>query len=120
MTHDELMAKAMQPANVPCNGCRACCKQDRIVLKEAEASAFRWHFEGGQKVLDRKENGECVYLTPEGCAVHAAPPDVCRRFDCRVLFLLTPKDKRRIRIEQNPTMKDVYEAGKKRLSTLDE
>ena len=118
MTRDELIARKAQPASVPCGSCRACCKQDRIVLNDDEADRFAWHHEGADKVLDRKANGECIHLTASGCGVHAAPPDLCKRFDCRVLFLLTPKAARRIRIEQNPTMKQVYEAGKTRLATL--
>lgn len=119
MTRVELIARKALPANVPCGSCRACCKQDRIVLVDDEADRFAWHYEGTDRVLDRKPNGECIHLTEHGCGVHAAPPDICRRFDCRVLFAITPKAVRRLRVQQNPSMKAVYEAGKTRLSTLD-
>jgi Fe-S-cluster containining protein len=115
----DLLARAALPADVPCGSCRSCCKSDRIVLcGKDDPTAFKWHYENGLRVVDRKANNECVYLAEGGCSVHDAPPDVCRRFDCRVLYLLTPKTKRRIRIQQNPTMKDVYHAGKARLDTL--
>jgi hypothetical protein len=110
-----------RPASVPCNGCTACCRQDRIVLDASrgdDLALYRWHYELGTPVLDRKESGECVYLGPKGCTIHRIAPDICRRFDCRILFVTTPKDVRRARVQQNPTMIQVYEAGKKRLRTL--
>lgn len=120
MTQSELLALRARTASVPCGSCRACCKSDRIVLSEKDdAARFAWHFEQGVKVLDRKPNDECIYLTADGCGRHGDAPDICKRFDCRVLFLTTPKQTRRIRIQQNPTMQDVYEAGKKRASTLE-
>ena len=118
MTHDELLALKIQPSNVPCGTCRACCKHDVIYLCEEESHKFTWHLEQDRKVINRKPNDECVYLTATGCSVHNDAPDICKRFDCRVLFLLTPKANRRIRIMQNPSMVDVYEAGKTRLHTL--
>jgi Fe-S-cluster containining protein len=119
MNKADLEARKQQPADVPCGTCRACCKQDVIYLRPDEAARFPAHIEGGRLVLDRKPNGECIHLTERGCAVHDAPPDICRRFDCRVFFLTTPKTQRRIRIQQNPTMRHVYAAGKARLDTLE-
>lgn len=112
------MIDTNKPSTVPCGSCVACCKRDRITLMPEEAGRFHWHFEGGQIVLDRKPNGECVYLD-KGCAVHDDQPTLCRQFDCRVLFLNTPKTKRKIRIQQNPTMAEVYRAGKSRLATME-
>lgn len=106
-----------QPASVPCGTCVACCRDDQIVVRDDEAHKFAWHFEAGRKVLNRKDNGECIYLG-KGCAVHDDPPDICRRFDCRVLFLETPKAKRKRRIVENPNMRFVYAAGKARIHTL--
>lgn len=114
-----LQALKSHPASVPCGSCRACCKQDVIALAPTDTHE-KWHLESGRRVLDRKANGECVYLTDQGCSTHDNQPDICKRFDCRVLFLTTPKTQRRIRIQQNPTMREVYAAGKKRASTLEE
>ena len=69
-------------------------------------------------VLDRKGNGECVYLTPAGCGIHGKAPEICRRMDCRVLYLLTPADLRQRRADESPNMAQVYEAGRERLATL--
>lgn len=118
MTRDDLIARKQQVADVPCGTCHACCERDRIVLTEQESARFAWNFEGPQRVLDRKPDGSCIYLTARGCSVHDDAPDICRRFDCRVLFLITPKGVRRQRVEQNPTMRLVYDAGKRRLDTL--
>lgn len=119
MSPIELQERKRLPADVPCGSCRACCKQDMVHLgPNDDHEAFAWHLEAGKPTLNRKPNGECIYLTSGGCSVHESPPDICRRFDCRVLFLSTPKAQRRIRIAQNPTMASVYEAGKKRLETL--
>lgn len=93
-----------------------------ILGPQDNPDAFRWHFEvlRGQKVaaLDRKANGECVYLTPAGCGIHGNAPDICGRMDCRVLYLLTPADLRQRRTVENPNMAIVYEAGRERLKSL--
>lgn len=118
MTPEQIASLKARSASVPCGACHACCERDRVILRDDEAARFAWHYEGSAKVLDRKGNGQCVYLTARGCSVHDDAPDICRRFDCRVLFLITPKSVRRQRVEQNPTMRAVYEAGKRRLDTL--
>jgi hypothetical protein len=121
LTASQLQSMRALPASVPCGSCRACCRNDAIQLgPKDDLDAFRWHIERGLPTLDRKPSGECIYLTERGCSVHAAPPDICRRFDCRVLFLTTPKAERRIRVQVNPSMVDVYAAGKKRAHTLEE
>jgi hypothetical protein len=109
-----------KPASVPCTGCTACCKQDLIRLdpERDDMDAFAWHYEGGRPTLDRKQNGECVYLAPAGCGIHDRAPTVCRAFDCRVLEMTVPPRVQAIRIMQNPTMGAVYEAGRARRASL--
>lgn len=80
--------------------------------------AYRWHREGDYAVLDRKDNGECIYLTASGCGIHGRAPDICRRMDCRVLVLLTPAHVRERRVAENPHMARVYEAGLALVDTL--
>ncbi len=119
LTREVLEAKKQQISSVPCGFCRACCTHDRVVLGPADdPKAFRWHVEDGYAVLDRQADGACVYLTAEGCGIHERAPLICRRFDCRVLFLLTPEAVRRRREAQNPQMAQVYDAGRERASTL--
>jgi Fe-S-cluster containining protein len=67
-------------------------------------------------VLDRQPNGDCIFLGPTGCEVHGAAPEICRRFDCRVLYLLTPADQQAARVAQNAQMGLVYAAGAARLA----
>lgn len=122
MTYAELIARKERPADVPCGSCSACCRRDVIELRPErgdDLARYRHHFEAGRPVLDRKASGECVYLGTSGCTIHEAAPDICRRFDCRVLFLTTPKMRRRIRVQQNASMADVYYAGKLRAATLE-
>lgn len=122
MTHAELIARKERPADVPCGACSACCRLDVIELRPERGDVvarYRHHFEAGRPVLDRKPSGECTYLGREGCTIHGEAPDICRRFDCRVLFLTTPKQQRRTRVRQNPTLAGVYRAGKVRASTLE-
>lgn len=120
MTRDQLLERKAQHSRVPCGDCRACCKQDRILLgKGDDLLRLKWHLEDGVPVVDRKDDGQCIYLGKSGCSIHKNAPNICKRFDCRVLFLTTPKAQRRIRIEQNPTMRAVYEAGKTRAATLE-
>lgn len=110
---------SMTTTPINCNGCTACCKRDTIRLRPSDdPEKYHWHTEGSDKVLDRKANHECVYLTPKGCGIHGNAPEVCRQFDCRELFNSTPKVQRRIHIASNSTMHDVYEAGKKRVHQL--
>lgn len=103
--------------SVNCDGCTACCKRDRVALGPTDdPRAYRWHVEDNYAVLDRKPNGECVYLAESGCSIHGAAPLICRRFDCSELVAMTPTHVRVIRIEQNPTMAAVYAAGIQRMT----
>ena len=118
-TTAELQALKKQPARVPCGNCSACCRHDRVMLgPEDDPMAYRWHAEGGYAVLDRKANGECTYLNDGTCSIHERAPSICRRFDCRVLVLITPPETMRQRAQENPQMAEVYSAGRARAETL--
>lgn len=121
ITAEQLQKLKQQDSDVPCNGCTACCQRDRIVLtSQDDPNIYLWHFEGEDRVLNRRDNGQCIYLGQTGCNKYKERPESCRKFDCRILFLITPKTKRRIRIEQNQTMRAVYAAGRARLKTLEQ
>jgi hypothetical protein len=120
----DLEAKRQQHADVPCNGCTACCKHDTIYLgRKDDPRKFKWHEEkhDGEiyAVLDRKDNGDCTYLTDTGCGIRGHAPDVCNRMDCRVLLLMTPESIRASRQIDNPQMALIYQAGAARLHTLE-
>lgn len=116
MNLDELRK---QPASVPCNGCTACCKHDRVFLgPRDDPKAYRWHVEHGYAVLDRQADGSCVYLSANGCSIHDKAPSICKRMDCRVLYMKTAPEMRAARELHNPQMVHVYAAGRDRLHTL--
>jgi hypothetical protein len=78
---------------VPCNGCTACCKQQRIILgkqdnidhyfvvptRRGNDGVIEW-------MLAHKVNGDCWYLTDTGCSIHGRAPKACQQFDCRVWY----------------------------------
>ncbi len=103
-------------SDVQCGTCFACCVQDKIILGEHDdLSLYKWHYEGGMKFLDRKANGECIYLN-KGCGIYNHRPRSCHKFDCREFFLNTPKAERRQLAASNPSLKQVFLRGKKLLS----
>lgn len=75
-------------ANVPCNGCTACCKGQRIILGPDEEHGYRFEFTRRgdglvEMMLAHKPNGDCIYLGQHGCTIHGQAPHACREFDCR-------------------------------------
>jgi uncharacterized protein len=118
-TPEQLEAARRAPANVPCGSCRACCSHDRVFLgPRDDPRAFQWHLEDGYPVLDRRPNGDCVYLGDSGCRIHDRAPEICRRMDCRILVLLTSSADQARRCRENPHLASVYAAGRERLDTL--
>jgi hypothetical protein len=84
---------------VPCGTCHACCRNQHIILSDAELGrgyVARPTRRGntGEVVweLAHQANGDCYYLGPGGCTIHERtpgrtpeqPPSACRSFDCRV------------------------------------
>ena len=75
--------------SVPCNGCTRCCHGDALRLlpgddlSEYQHVAHDWM--PGERMLDHKPNGDCIYLTETGCGIHARRPRMCRELDCRIL-----------------------------------
>ena len=75
-----------------CHGCSHCCYHKTIHLNPYEVArlaqnramsttAFldRYTAENGT-ALRQKENGACIFLTPQGCSVHPDRPLVCRLY----------------------------------------
>lgn len=116
-------------ASVPCNGCTACCRNELLFL----------HPEMGDRADDyqtmpavnpitgkpglalaHNENGDCIYLGEGGCTIHSRAPAICREFDCRRFFLsLGDRTTRRRLLKTGLVTKDVYDAGRSRLPTLE-
>jgi Fe-S-cluster containining protein len=77
--------------------------------------AFKWHEEGGYAVLDRKDNGDCIYLD-NGCSIYGHAPLICQRMDCRELYKRTDPETRARRGKENPQMIRIYEAAEQRMT----
>jgi Fe-S-cluster containining protein len=75
--------------------------------------AFKWHEEGGYAVLDRKDNGECIYLNDTGCSIHGSAPAICKAMDCRILYQQTSPEVRERRGKENPQMIHIYRAAER-------
>lgn len=117
---EQLHLRRRQHSDVPCAGCTACCRNDRVMLgPDDDPGAYEWHEEDGFAVLDRRADGACVYLDESGCSIRDRRPEICRRMDCRVLVALTPQPVRVARSQQNPQLAQVYAAGLARMDSLE-
>ena len=83
---------APSDADVPCNGCTACCRNQLILLtKYDDVASYDAHVVrhpiNGTPIwaVKQRENGDCVYLG-EGCTIHDRAPYLCRQFDCRAIY----------------------------------
>jgi hypothetical protein len=83
-------------ANVPCNGCTACCHYGIVkVDRSKERPEDLQHLDlvpdpdGGDMMLRALDDGTCVHLGPEGCTVHRHRPQTCRTYDCRPYGLVS-------------------------------
>lgn len=75
-----------------CHGCSRCCHDKIIQLNPYEVARLAEnrrittteflarYTERNGTVLQRVEEGACVFLTPEGCGVHQDRPLVCRLY----------------------------------------
>ena len=80
---------------VPCNGCAACCRRERIILRAEDDKELyvviptRKGNDGPiEFVLPHKPNGDCYYPAYGGdgrseCSIWDHAPTACREFDCR-------------------------------------
>jgi Fe-S-cluster containining protein len=70
---------------IDCGNCRKCCKGHQLIalVEEDNRAEYQCHeFAPGQWAVDRTEDGDCVYLGPQGCTIWGKHPAVCRAFDC--------------------------------------
>jgi hypothetical protein len=68
----------------------ACCKNQRVILGPEDEDWFyivvptRKGNDGPVEfMLAHHANGDCYYLTDNGCAIWDRAPFACREFDCR-------------------------------------
>jgi uncharacterized protein len=82
-------------ADVPCDGCTACCtaakfvpigpdEADTLAHVSAELLVPAPGMPDGHVVLGYDEAGRCPMLVEAGCSIYEHRPRACRTFDCRV------------------------------------
>jgi len=86
------MSAAPARRSVPCGDCRACCRDELVILHPESGDDPSTYLtrqiidplSGGPALaLIQNEDGRCIYLGDEGCRIHDRAPAVCRGFDCR-------------------------------------
>lgn len=86
--------RLMPVADVPCGGCRLCCRHVFIPLLPGadDPSKYRTvEFGKGYRRLETKPGtSECVYLGDNGCEIYADRPHLCQAFDCRGIAEMYP------------------------------
>jgi Fe-S-cluster containining protein len=82
-------------ADVPCDGCTACCTSSQFVHIEPDEADALAHIPAelrfpaprmprGHVVLGYDENGHCPMLIDGACSIYDHRPRTCRTYDCRV------------------------------------
>ena len=70
-------------------------------------------------MLNRKPNGDCIFLGPAGCKVYDRRPATCQNFDCRRIVMAIPSAGRQARaVKDGLFSEEIFEAGRQRLATL--
>ena len=109
-------------ANVPCNGCTACCRNQVVVLFPEhgdDLTILSRHIDlGGAVILMDAENGDCIYLENGKCSVYEHRPAMCRAFDCRDMFRSLSRAQRRRMVRDGTGSEEIFDAGRARLHTL--
>lgn len=98
-----------------CNGCTACCRGDRIqLLPGDDPSQFETVAVDGALYV-RQIDGECLYLTEDGCAIYDRQPIMCRAFNCVTYFRQKTRQQRRALERQRPEhFGPIFEAARAR------
>lgn len=116
----------IERASVPCNGCNLCCRGEAIILLADEGDDIASYEHvlvdipglPPQAVLKKGADGNCIYLGPTGCTIHDRAPKICKHFDCRGWYLSKTRAERRRMISQGHASKEIFDAGRARLKTL--
>lgn len=104
-------------ADVPCGSCTLCCRTLIVPLANEEFEKYDWAWittrEGKRlgRALQRRPNGECVYLGEQGCTIHDHAPHVCQTFSCSDLFLNSDRAGRRQAIKSGKLPKALFDKG---------
>jgi hypothetical protein len=66
-------------------------------------------------ILDRQNNGDCVYLGAHGCMIWERAPFACREFDCRNTFKNSDRAGRKLAIKHGDMSKEIFDRGRELL-----
>jgi Fe-S-cluster containining protein len=117
-------AAAPRERSVPCGSCQFCCRKEWVLLSPEAGDVIELYetenvFDPVRsrpgKALAHKPNGDCIYLGPGGCTIHARRPSLCRTFDCRLFYLqeaAKPRRERRRDLAARFKAKELFEIGR--------
>ena len=82
-------------ADVPCDGCTACCTAGQFVHIDPDETDALAHIPSallfdapgllpGHRLMGYDELGRCPMLVDDRCSIYAHRPRACRTYDCRV------------------------------------
>jgi uncharacterized protein len=81
-------------ADVPCDGCTACCRASQFVHIASDETDTLAHIPAelllpapgrpGHVLLGYDERGHCPMLVDDRCTIYEHRPRTCRTYDCRV------------------------------------
>lgn len=85
----------VEAADVPCDGCTACCRSSQFVHIEPDETETRARIPPellfpaprmppGHVVLGYDHRGHCPMLVEGACSIYEHRPRACRMYDCRV------------------------------------
>jgi Fe-S-cluster containining protein len=100
------MSEPLKPAVVACNGCTICCRSGELILIMEEDGDYPYDTreivvgERSFTALAVKEDGSCVYVTSDGCAIHRNAPLTCQVFDCGAFYASKTRHQRRAFVSQ--------------------
>lgn len=104
---------------VPCGGCTRCCHNDAVrLLPNDEPSQYQTQphpYMKGALMLAHAPNGDCVYLGPQGCTIHATKPQMCREMDCRRIVKAITWTQARKLDARGALRMDIWKRGKELL-----
>ena len=77
-------------------------------------------FSSNTTALAQQNNGDCIYLGPDGCTNYANRPAICRKFDCRKFYqkVINGSSELLKLAQEIGGSDDVMNAGKARVRTI--
>jgi Fe-S-cluster containining protein len=96
LTAMQAALRGERDADVPCDGCTACCTSSHFVHIEPDETDTLAHIPSallfpaprlprGHVLLGYDERGRCPMLVDDACSIYEDRPRTCRTYDCRVL-----------------------------------